>query len=148
MRLRFRVLVSDEVQQAPRLSDLSAPPSPASCDGEVWKNTPPSFRLVRVVEQILHIERDREMAREGWSESESEMESPDTCSTRSQQPLVKAESEKRANTYNHFSTCPCPCFMHACILAAACSKKPKSRCCFLPFSASSSPLTPRHITSI
>ncbi|EHK40683.1 hypothetical protein TRIATDRAFT_258816 [Trichoderma atroviride IMI 206040] len=40
MRLRFRVLVSDEVQQAPRLSDLSAPPSPASCDGEAWKNTP------------------------------------------------------------------------------------------------------------
>lgn len=68
------------------------------------------------------------MAREGWSESESEMESPDTCSTRSQQPLVKAESEKRANTYNHFSTCPCPCFMYACMRTCSCvlqkAKKP------------------------
>lgn len=40
MRLRFRVLVSDEVQQAPRLSDLSAPPSPASYDVEVENDTP------------------------------------------------------------------------------------------------------------
>lgn len=113
MRLRFRVLVSDEVQQAPRLSDLSAPPSPASCDGELWKNTPLLLCYsTRVVGGEVHTNSQRE-------EVQIEMESSDTSSP--PKTSVKAESEKRAT--NHSSTSPC--FMHASMLAAALLQKPK-----------------------
>jgi hypothetical protein len=70
MRLRFRVFVSDEVQQAPRLSDLSAPPSPASYDSEVEITRPfCSFYNTRVgagkEKDGGESERERERARGG-----------------------------------------------------------------------------------